>query len=164
VRPACLLGAQTLSTPRSAVGLSPLRWGLLPGAPTLVGTGLSPSGEAQQEERPLPLRASGLSSSRRTIRVIPTGATLNSGGPRITSWRDSVLPDEMSIHLTLIIESDGVSHFSAVAAVPQELACLAQAKLSQVMVRRECERSAKTSNQLLLRCGPARKPEILERH
>jgi hypothetical protein len=57
------------------------------------------------------------------IRVIPIGATLNYG-PRITSWRDSVVPDEVSIHLTLIIESDGVSHFSAVVAVPQELACL----------------------------------------
>jgi hypothetical protein len=70
----------------------------------------------------------------------------------------------VSIHLTLIIESDGVSHFSGVVAVPQELACLAQAKLSQVKVRRESERNAETPNQLLLRGGLAHQPEILERH
>jgi hypothetical protein len=74
------------------------------------------------------------------------------------------VPDEVSIHLTLIIESDGVSHFSAVVAVPQELACLAQAKVSQIAVRRESERNEETPNQLLPRCGPARQPEILKRH
>ena len=95
--------------------------------------------------------------------MIPAGATLNYG-PRIASWRDSVVPDEVSIHLTLIIESDGVSHFSGVVAVPQELACMAKAKLSQVTVRRESERNAETPNQLLLRGGLARQPEILERH
>jgi hypothetical protein len=74
------------------------------------------------------------------------------------------VPYEVSIHLTLIIESDGVSHFSGVVAVPQELACLAEAKLSQVTVRRESERNAETPNQLLLRGGLARQPEILERY
>jgi hypothetical protein len=74
------------------------------------------------------------------------------------------VPDEVSIHLTLIIESDGVSDFSAVVAVPQELACVAQAEVSQVTVRRESERNAETPNQLLLRGGLARQPEILERH
>jgi len=74
------------------------------------------------------------------------------------------VPYEVSIHLTLIIESDGVSHFSAVVAVPQELACLAQAKESQVTVRRESERKVETPNQLLLRGGLARQPEILKRH
>jgi hypothetical protein len=74
------------------------------------------------------------------------------------------VPDEVSVHLTLIIESDGVSHFSAVVAVPQELAGPAQAKLSQVTVRRKSERNAETPNQLLLRGGPARQPEIVKRH
>lgn len=63
---------------------------------------------------------------------------------------------EVSIHLTLIVESDGVSHFSAVVAEPQESACLVQAKVSQVTVRRETECSAETPNQLLRRGGLAR--------
>jgi hypothetical protein len=75
-----------------------------------------------------------------------------------------MVPDEVSIHLTLIIESDGVSHFSAVVAVPQELACLAQANVSQVTVRCESERNVETPNQLLLRGGPGCQPEILKRH
>ena len=74
------------------------------------------------------------------------------------------MPDEVSIHLTLIIESDGVSHFSALVAVPQELACAAQAKVSQITVRRESERNVETPNQLLTRGDLARQPEILERH
>jgi hypothetical protein len=74
------------------------------------------------------------------------------------------VPDEVSIHLTLIVEPDGVSHFSGVVAVPQELACVAQAKLSQVTVRRESERNAETPNQLLPRRGLARQPKILKRH
>jgi hypothetical protein len=74
------------------------------------------------------------------------------------------VPDEVSIHLTLVVESDGVSHFSALVAVPQELACAAQAKVSQITVRRESERNEETPNQLLLRGGPARQPEILKRH
>ncbi|HEY0467602.1 MAG TPA: hypothetical protein VGC79_25555 [Polyangiaceae bacterium] len=72
--------------------------------------------------------------------------------------------EEVSIHLTLIIESNGVRRFSAVVPVPQELACQAQAKVSQVTMRRESERKLETPNQLLLRARPARQPEILERH
>ena len=95
---------------------------------------------------------------------VPTGSPSLNYGLYVTSWRDPIVLEEVSIHLTLIIETDGVSRFSTAVAVPQELACQPQAKVSQVTVRRQSKRNSETPNQLLLRGGPARQPEILERH
>jgi len=67
LRPTCLLPVarlsppRGLSTPRSDATISPDAWGLLPGAPTLAGTGFSPAGDA--------LRADVRSSAPARLRV-----------------------------------------------------------------------------------------------
>jgi hypothetical protein len=73
LRPACLLPATQLSsprrllTPRSGLRISPHAWGLLSGAPMLTGVGLAPTGEAQQVMNPSAQHAACLSTtSRRT--------------------------------------------------------------------------------------------------
>jgi hypothetical protein len=70
----------------------------------------------------------------------------------------------MSIHLTLIIKSYGVSRFSAVVTVPHQIASSRKAKMRQVLVRRETELTSETTNQRLLRGGLARQHEIQKRH
>ena len=58
LRPTHLLPPKRLSTPRSARGLSTTNRGLLPGAPTPTGTGLTPAGTVQLSGRtPNTLRA-----------------------------------------------------------------------------------------------------------
>src|SRR6185437_9031565 len=76
LRPACLLPAERLTplhgllTPRSGMRVSPPTWGLLPGAPTLTGVGLTPTEEAQPVTIPSARVASVLVTSRRTMRSI----------------------------------------------------------------------------------------------
>ncbi|MEO7037236.1 MAG: hypothetical protein ABI548_24995 [Polyangiaceae bacterium] len=54
--------------------------------------------------------------------------------------------DKVSIHLTLIVESYGVSRFSAVVTVPHQIAGSRKTKMREVLVRRETELKAETTN------------------
>src|SRR6184192_1850400 len=74
LRPACSLPAARLSspggllTPRLGLKVSLHAWGLLPGAPTLTGMGLSPTKKAQRAVSvTVPSPAFTLAASRRTI-------------------------------------------------------------------------------------------------
>ena len=68
LRPACLLAPRhPFDAPLGRQGSLPLGWGLLPGAPTLTGTGLSPA-DRERRATPCPyLRGSRAVASRRTI-------------------------------------------------------------------------------------------------
>src|SRR5882762_6103439 len=77
LRPVCSLPAEQLAlprrllTPRSGTKVSLHTWGLLPGAPTLTGTGLAPVGEVQRAmSASVPLESESIITSRRTTRVL----------------------------------------------------------------------------------------------
>jgi hypothetical protein len=85
-------------------------------------------------------------------------------GLRVHTWRDANVIHKVSIHLTLIIKAYGVSRFSAVVAVPHQIAGSRKAKMRKVLVRRETELTSETTNEPLLGGGIARQHEIQKRH
>ena len=120
LRPACLLPAarlsppRRLSTPRSGPEGAPRTWSLLPGAPALSGTVLSPARVMQRDTAdihpPEPIIAT---SSRRTMttnlrsteslpsyRIIRTGQVLPAApAPAVSSrdFRESLIPHNQRV-------------------------------------------------------------------
>jgi len=78
-------------TPRSGTKVSLHTWGLLPGAPTLTGTGLAPVGEVQRAmSASVPIESESIITSRRTILAI-LAKTYQADNPSIPRSRHPTL-------------------------------------------------------------------------